>query len=80
VRYDYEIHKSILLAKLMGWGLTPREQGICIGRDGHTEQLCPYADSVLGRAQFAAIVLAFPDVHRTTQEDTLNEILKLHHN
>ena len=55
--------KSMMLAKLMGWGIYGGRVTDEVGSDriGFCEP-CPYSDTQQGLAQFAAIMLRFPEV------------------
>ena len=60
-----EQEKSLALAKLMGWKVEQKEffnDVDCCYRKGCWEVLCPYKGTTVGSAQFAAILLAFPEV------------------
>ena len=82
-------HKSLKLVELMGWVLFKESVSFYdTGKTATGPQLCPYEDTVEGRAQFAAILLQFPEVmqrvdfsvgHRNWQEYILDEILAMHH-
>jgi len=56
-----EKEKSLKLAKLMGWNHKVAPNGLCYGyipSDGvFGREINPYADTVNGRSQFAAIML-----------------------
>lgn len=57
--------KSLALAELMGWERTsPDHEGICTCDMGnvYNNLCCPYTLSITGLAQFAAILLKFPEV------------------
>jgi len=58
-----EQYKSLALAKLMGWSTScGRVHCTFEGKDGFNGVLHPYAKTEDGLAQFAAILLKFPDV------------------
>jgi hypothetical protein len=85
-----EEEKSLALAYLMGWEVIRHESGSLLRvpdkRARIKEYLCPYDGGVIGRSQFAAILLdnmevlqepAFLDV-LPTQANILDEILRMH--
>jgi len=57
---DHE--KSLKLAELMGWKLTPDEKSILTTTDAVYGHLDPYGRHRGGMAQFAAILLKYPMV------------------
>ena len=64
-----EREKSLALANLMGWKIKKSSCGVLLvnwedsifGRS-NPDILCPYAANVIGRVQFAVILLKFPNV------------------
>jgi len=58
--------KSLLLAKLMKWKLFKDIMIDDPKAPGYGQRLQPYLDTTAGLAQFAAILLAFPEVMTTT--------------
>jgi len=82
--------KALKLADLMGWKIEIDDEGIAYT---DTTLLQPYADSETGKAQFASILLKFPEVmnmnpkegyfggidhlFEPTQANILDEVLRL---
>ena len=62
---EIEKQKSLALAELSGWNPSSSSDGIfisCMPPWSGGETLCPYVKSQQGYAQFAAILLKFPEV------------------
>jgi len=84
-----EQEKSLKLAELMGWKVEPDQYNKPLVFSGikskvlygtYYEELCMYSDEEEGLAQFAAILLKFPEVmlrivHRTTVSSIRRESL-----